>query len=158
MASVLAEFTRCSGLSSPNRDTARGWSWLSQYREFQPTSASADLPLVQILLQRRQAAAARRSHLPLPPGMLSRLDVLEGEHHVQLVVAPGRSPAGPVSIVEPGISPTVSRFRASRPTAAFISARNSSSRGPLAVNGEADARVRARRRHAVDELGAWRSG
>ena len=37
--SVLAEFTRCSELSSPNRETARGWSWLFQYSLFQPTSA-----------------------------------------------------------------------------------------------------------------------
>ena len=36
-------------------------------------------------------------------------------------------------MVEPGISPTVSRLRALSPTAAFISARNSSSRGPLAT-------------------------
>ena len=36
MARVLAEFTRCSGESSPNRETARGWSWLSRYSEFQP--------------------------------------------------------------------------------------------------------------------------
>ena len=40
VASVFAEWTRCSGESSPNRETARGWSWLSQYREFQPASAS----------------------------------------------------------------------------------------------------------------------
>ena len=36
-----------------------------------------------------------------------------------------------VAMLDPGISPTVSRLRASSPTAAFISARNSSSRGPL---------------------------
>ena len=39
MASILAAATRCSP-SSPKRETARGWSWLFQYSEFQPTSAS----------------------------------------------------------------------------------------------------------------------
>ena len=45
----------------------------------------------------------------------------------------GSVAARAVAIEEPGISPTVIRFCASRPTAAFISARNSSSRGPLAT-------------------------
>ena len=51
----------------------------------------------------------------------------------------GSVAARAVAMVDPGISPTVSRLRSSSPTAAFISARNSSSRGPFAVNRKAGA-------------------
>ena len=57
MPSIFAAATRCAP-SSPKRETARGWSWLFQYRLFQPTSARPVLPAAERRLEVGQRAAA----------------------------------------------------------------------------------------------------
>ena len=85
VASIFADSTR-NAPSSPKRETTRGWSWLSQYRLFQPDVGEAGLPAPERGLE---VAQVERAHVPLVDALVE-LDVLELEHHVDLAAAPGR--------------------------------------------------------------------
>ena len=135
VASILAASTRWAP-SSPKRDTDRGWSWLFEYRLFQPTSCSPRCHRPSDALSRRRSNGCG---VPLRAPVIDG-DVLELEHHVELVAA-GSVNSRAWSTVTPGISPTVSSST-SRPanTSRCISCRNSWLRGPQ--TGSAAARRR----------------
>ena len=80
VASIVAERAQCSS-ASPNRDTTRGWSWLLQYRLFQPRT-DARLPTPE---RRLQFAQIERAGVELA-GAVVEADVLEVEDHVELAV------------------------------------------------------------------------
>lgn len=79
--SAFADAAQYSGWSSPNRDTTRGWSWLCQYRLFQPVSASATCHrLSDFFRATRSTEVVELVRRALVDG-----HVLELEDHVQLV-------------------------------------------------------------------------
>ena len=79
MASIVADCTRYSP-SSPKRETIRGWSWLFQYRLFQPISAR---PACQRPNDALRSRSRNGADVPLARALVQR-DVLELEDHVDL--------------------------------------------------------------------------
>ncbi len=114
--SVFALSTRWAP-SSPQRETIRGWSWLFQYREFQPTSARPSCQAERFALRSLSRRGAR-SHFE-PPGAESRSTCSNVK---TMFTSPRSAPeySAASATVAPGVSPTVMRFRPAR-TSRFIS-------------------------------------